>query len=68
LLRRLKLERVAQGELNQPGRTHGGEDSAKRRTGNFGSGGVGKIRVIPDVEEIRGEAQFLALGYTEILD
>ena len=29
---------------------------------------VGKIGVIPDVEEIRGEAQFLALGDTEILD
>ncbi len=64
----LRLESVAQRELDQARSTHGRENSAERGVGNFGGRGIGEIRVIPDVEEVRSETQFLALGDAEILD
>ena len=66
-------ESVPQRELNQPRRTDGTSDFAertvRRRDGfDIGHCGIAKIGVVPDIEEIRGEAQALPLGDAEILD
>src|ERR1700738_546325 len=50
-------KRVAQRELNQTRRAHCRENFAESRVRDVGERRVSKIRTIPDVEEIRGEAQ-----------
>src|SRR6201984_746069 len=62
-------ERPSQRKLDQPGRAGGLRNSAKG-TGilDICLGGIGEIRVIPDVEEIGRESKRLPLGDPEVLD
>lgn len=63
------LEGVAERKLNQARHALGAGDYTKvARAFDVGGNRVGKVYVVPDVEEIRGEADALALGNTEILD
>src|SRR6266446_5773557 len=66
------LERVAQRELDQPRRTDGRENPAEG-TGDLhvrgrAVAGVREVGMVPDVEEVRREAQGLPLGQLEILE
>ena len=63
-----RLESVAERKLNQSWRAHGGENFAESRVRDVGKRRISKIRMVPDVEEIRSEAQLLALGDPEILE
>src|SRR5579859_3481610 len=66
-------EGVAQGELDQPGSTDGAGDFAEGAVGDADGfhvvdRGIAEVGVIPDIEEVGGEAQGLALGDVEIFD
>src|SRR5713226_3403001 len=68
-----QLECVPQRELNQPWRANGAGDLAKRTvrrsdTFDIGHCRVAEVRMVPDVEEVRGKPQTLTLGDLEILD
>src|SRR6266852_813797 len=64
-----ELECVTQRKLNQPRRSYSGDDfSESRRVLNVRHRRISEVGVVPDVEEIRREAQFLPLGQFEILD
>lgn len=69
------LEGIAQRELHQPRRARcshnfaeGTVSRARQVRLDVGYRGVGEVGVIPDVEEIGGEADLLALADVEILD
>src|SRR6267378_504852 len=66
------LERVAQGELHQPRRAHGRENPAEGardlHVRSRAVAGVREVGMVPDVEEIRREAQGLPLRQPEVFD
>src|SRR6266403_665423 len=63
-----ELEGVTQRELNQPRRSHAGDDSSEsRRVLNVRHCRIREVGVVPNIKEIRREAQFLPLGQTKIL-
>src|ERR1700747_2534502 len=63
------LEGIPQRELDQARRAHGAVDLAKSPWVLEVSGcRISKVGVIPEIEEIGGEAQILALGQAEVLD
>ena len=68
-----RLEGIPQRELNQARSSNRGENFAERTVRdadgfNVVDRGIGEIRVVPDVEEVRRETQALTLGDREILD
>src|SRR5215470_2759872 len=63
------LKRVAQRKLNQPRRADGRENLPERpRIFNIVDGRVRKVCVVPDIEEIRREANGLLFCQFEVLD
>ena len=75
--RKLNEARRAHGRENLPERSTrddavaGAAVHARSATGDgldVGDGGIGKVGVIPDVEEVRGEAQIHALSELESLE
>ena len=63
------LERVAQRKLNQARHALGAGDYAEiARAFHVRGHRVRKVGMVPDVEEVRREAQRLPLGQLEILD
>ena len=78
---RLTLKRISQRELDQTRRAYRAGNFAKlavcarrargrARSKRFhvGDGRIGKVCVIPNVEEIRGETKVLPLRQPEVLD
>src|SRR5579863_3688184 len=67
------LERIAQGELDQARSADGAGDFAERTVRDadgfdVGDRGIAEVGVVPDVEEVGGKADGVALGQMEILD
>src|SRR6267143_699361 len=63
------LERVTQRELDQPRRAHCGKVSAEgSRILHIRDGRIRKVRVVPNVEEVRREPQLLPLGDLDVLE
>ena len=67
------LERIAQGELNKARSAHGAGDFTERTVRDadgldVGDGGIAEVGVVPDVEEVGGKTDGVALGQLEILD
>src|SRR5277367_906931 len=63
------LERIAQRELDQPRHSLRTRDYAEIAGAlDIGSHRVGKIDVVPNVEEVRGEPQILSLRQANVLD
>src|SRR5579863_4200631 len=63
------LEGVPQRELNEPRRADGGKDSAEgSRILHVGDRWIRKVRVVPNVEEVRCKAQLLPLGDFDVLE
>src|SRR5271165_145090 len=61
------LERIPQRELDQARLAVSADDFAERRVGrsdglHVGDGGIGEVGMVPEVKEVRGEAQILAFG------
>ena len=70
---RTALERVAQGELDQARSAHGASDFAERTVRDADGfhivdGRVAEVGVVPNVKEVGGETDSVALGEMEILD
>ena len=64
-----RLEGIPQRELNQSWCPHQAGDFAEAAAGfHVGHGRVPKIRVVPHIEEVGGEAQVLPLGNLYIFD
>ena len=74
------LKRPSQRELDQARSAYGLHDRTERVLAyasvrdpgvvglDVGDGWVAEVRVIPNIEEVRGEAEFLTFGNLEVLD
>ena len=74
------LKRPSQRELDQARSAYGLHDRTERVLAyasgrdpgvvglDVGDGGVAEVRVIPNIEEVRCEAEFLAFGNLEVLE
>jgi len=62
------LESVAQRELDQPRRPHGGCDLAEVAPFDVGERRVSEVGVVPDVEKVCREPQTLTFGKFEVFD